>query len=141
MLLTALPPAPPTPSTVIRGLSSVTSGALKLIVMSCLRELAPKFHVFRLTPRGRPSCFVSSAFSSQHSHSPEQTRRQPMCKTAPFHLHLGGRIWIVHLRRSRRRRDQESQRRRIGRSRGGGGDPLERLRPSDAHLLARHPRG
>src|SRR5512145_744974 len=57
MLLTALPPAPPTPSTVIRGLSSVVSGVLKLIVMSCLRECAPEFHVFRPTPRERPSCF------------------------------------------------------------------------------------
>src|SRR5215207_1962547 len=36
MLLTALPPAPPTPKTVIRGLSSRTSGILRLIVMACL---------------------------------------------------------------------------------------------------------
>jgi len=36
MLLTALPPAPPTPRTVIRGFSSVISGALSLIVMTVL---------------------------------------------------------------------------------------------------------
>src|SRR4029077_20363757 len=34
MLLTALPPAPPTPNTVIRGLSSVRSGTLRLIVIA-----------------------------------------------------------------------------------------------------------
>jgi hypothetical protein len=33
MLLTALPPAPPTPNTVIRGLSSRMSGILRLMVM------------------------------------------------------------------------------------------------------------
>ena len=39
MLLTALPPAPPTPKTVIRGFSSVMSGIFRLIVM------APSPHV------------------------------------------------------------------------------------------------
>ena len=34
MLLTALPPAPPTPRTVMRGRSSVVSGALSLIVIA-----------------------------------------------------------------------------------------------------------
>src|SRR3984957_20509273 len=34
MLLTALPPAPPTPKTVIRGFSSRMSGALRLIVIA-----------------------------------------------------------------------------------------------------------
>ena len=33
MLLTAFPPAPPTPHTMMRGLSSLNSGALKLIVI------------------------------------------------------------------------------------------------------------
>jgi hypothetical protein len=34
MLLTALPPPPPTPKTVMRGLSSVISGFCRLIVIS-----------------------------------------------------------------------------------------------------------
>ena len=34
MLLTAFPPAPPTPHTMMRGFSSLNSGALKLIVIS-----------------------------------------------------------------------------------------------------------
>ena len=33
MLLTALPPAPPTPHTMMRGFSSRSSGALRLIVI------------------------------------------------------------------------------------------------------------
>src|ERR1700736_446560 len=37
MLLTALPPAPPTPNTVIRGLSSRISGTLRLMVMIASR--------------------------------------------------------------------------------------------------------
>src|SRR3954447_5064437 len=34
MLLTALPPAPPTPATMMRGLSSRSSGALRLIAIA-----------------------------------------------------------------------------------------------------------
>src|ERR1700684_3987458 len=34
MLLTALPPAPPTPNTVIRGFSSRMSGILRLMLMA-----------------------------------------------------------------------------------------------------------
>src|ERR1700692_946931 len=43
MLLTALPPAPPTPNTVIRGLSSRMSGIFRLMLMvaSCLRRPWP----------------------------------------------------------------------------------------------------
>src|SRR5580698_10270752 len=39
MLLTALPPAPPTPHTMIRGFSSRNSGAFKLIVILGLLTL------------------------------------------------------------------------------------------------------
>src|SRR5579862_4361206 len=39
MLLTALPPAPPTPQTMIRGFSSRSSGAFKLIVILGLLTL------------------------------------------------------------------------------------------------------
>ena len=36
MLLTALPPAPPTPKTIIRGFNSRMSGIFKLMLMACL---------------------------------------------------------------------------------------------------------
>src|SRR5215467_11898607 len=42
MLLTALPPAPPTPNTVIRGFSSRMSGIFKLMLMGCLSEAFAK---------------------------------------------------------------------------------------------------
>src|SRR5208337_448304 len=41
MLLTALPPAPPTPHTMMRGLSSLSSGAFKLIDMTTSSGWAP----------------------------------------------------------------------------------------------------
>ena len=43
MLLTALPPAPPTPNTVIRGFSSGMSGILRLMVMFASRSRARGF--------------------------------------------------------------------------------------------------
>ena len=47
MLLTALPPAPPTPNTVIFGFSSLISGIFRLMLMA--------FLVFRvLSPLARP---------------------------------------------------------------------------------------
>ena len=46
MLFTALPPAPPTPNTVIRGLSSVRSGTLRLIVMAAFRFSIRPFVLF-----------------------------------------------------------------------------------------------
>jgi hypothetical protein len=42
MLLTALPPAPPHPKTVILGLSSRISGVVRLIVMVCLSITRPE---------------------------------------------------------------------------------------------------
>jgi hypothetical protein len=36
MLLTALPPAPPTPKAIIRGFNSRMSGIFKLMLMACL---------------------------------------------------------------------------------------------------------
>src|SRR2546423_10129292 len=41
MLLTALPPAPPTPSTVMRGRNSFDSGAFRLIAISFSSERGP----------------------------------------------------------------------------------------------------
>src|SRR6266446_3473308 len=66
MLLTALPPAPPTPSTVIRGLSSFDSGALRLIVMYYLHELTSRLPIH--TPGDIRIVFVSSTNRSAIPH-------------------------------------------------------------------------
>src|SRR4029078_3084711 len=56
MLLTALPPAPPTPKTVMRGLSSVRSGTLRLMVMALFRSFNRLYSArFRRFPAMRPS--------------------------------------------------------------------------------------
>src|SRR4029077_11657713 len=75
MLLTALPPAPPTPNTVIRGLSSVRSGTLRLIVMvafflesfcvcsSALLEVVPNplTHACEITGAGAEETLLGAA--------------------------------------------------------------------------------
>ncbi len=63
MLFTALVPAPPTPTTVIRGLSSCVTGMLRLIVITFLTPpplwLLPKSPFLRaLTVFGSRSKFV-----------------------------------------------------------------------------------
>src|SRR6185436_3793734 len=56
MLLTALPPAPPTPNTVMRGLSSVKSGTLRLIDMVAFRSvICPLPRPVGSAPRDAPS--------------------------------------------------------------------------------------
>src|SRR5271166_4023711 len=42
MLFTALPPAPPTPQTMMRGFNSLSSGAFRLIDISCLIVLGAR---------------------------------------------------------------------------------------------------
>src|SRR6516162_7298288 len=75
MLLTALPPAPPTPNTVIRGLSSVRSGTLSLIVIaafflelsvwcfSALLEVVPNplTHACEITGAGAEQTLLGAA--------------------------------------------------------------------------------
>src|SRR5271156_1052294 len=73
MLLTALPPAPPTPHTMMRGFSSLSSGALMLIVMcaSLFRRPPAPFpcsHALGPPPRrGRPG-FVSKTLLQPAPH-------------------------------------------------------------------------
>src|SRR5947209_17948636 len=62
MLLTALPPAPPVPKTVIRGLSSRTSGIFRLMLMFASRE---RHHRRRVGPvRRRPLANVDRVIRS-----------------------------------------------------------------------------
>src|SRR5277367_6033958 len=64
MLLTALPPAPPTPQTMIRGFNSRSSGAFKLMVMLGLLTLdARRRRLIR--DYSRPDLFPGSAVAPQ----------------------------------------------------------------------------
>src|SRR4029077_1744026 len=88
MLLTALPPAPPTPSTVIRGRSSVSSGALRLIAMLVSLALfyrACDHHYF-------PTLFFSNhpiRLCVQRFDSSEQAASEPADQTfAPLNASL-----------------------------------------------------
>src|SRR6516162_6515589 len=53
MLLTALPPAPPTPNTVMRGFSSRMSGIFKLMLMAASRVRSRPRRV--APPQSRPN--------------------------------------------------------------------------------------
>ena len=62
MLLTALPPAPPTPNTVMRGLSSVRSGTLRLMVMAVFRSFIA---LCSARSGASPRCAIRALFSDQ----------------------------------------------------------------------------
>src|ERR1051326_7797966 len=115
MLLTALPPAPPTPRTVMRGLSSCTSGALKLMVMS-------------MPPR----------IDSRLANSPKKSLVEPTHQTAPLPLRLRRGVRIVGFRRTRRAGNKKPQGCCVSRPCGCRGQTGKCLRPSDADLLVQN---
>src|SRR5580700_230101 len=55
MLLIALPPAPPTPHTTMRGLSSFSCGAFKLIGIPCLSRYARRRRLHPPRLKGWPA--------------------------------------------------------------------------------------
>src|SRR5271165_6821924 len=72
MLLTALPPAPPTPQTMMRGFNSLSSGAFRVIDISCLITLGARRRRFDF-----PSTFVWNAPADEDPGSPLEARLQP----------------------------------------------------------------
>jgi hypothetical protein len=62
MLLTALPPAPPTPNTVMRGLSSRISGIFRLMVMIASSLMGGRLR--RPPPAGPPPAGVMPVATS-----------------------------------------------------------------------------
>ena len=69
MLLTALPPAPPTPQTMMRGFNSLSSGAFRLIDISCLIPLGARRRRFD--------------FRQRLSGTPLPTRIQDLLRSSP----------------------------------------------------------
>src|SRR5215471_1572000 len=83
MLLTALPPAPPVPKTVIRGLSSRTSGIFRLMLMFASRK---RRHRRRVGPvRRRPIADVDRVIRSSREAIVRPVRySRPLLPSAAF---------------------------------------------------------
>src|SRR5579862_1679656 len=131
MLLTALPPAPPTPNTVMRGFISRMSGIVRLIVMrlpllmherlrqSACRQVGPVRH--RPPGKLRGSETLAQP-SSDPCHVTACTRHQ---------LPRSPRFEMFKMRRLRI--DQQARGDREGRSLGRFGQTGEPERAADAH--------
>src|SRR5215467_10803925 len=139
MLLTALPPAPPTPNTVIRGFSSRMSGTFKLMLMAASRvrgrphRVSP--HQSRPDPPpcpaplagegGEGACRCSEAFAKPSSHPGEITARLRLDvpRVASFEMFQVRKLRI----------DQKPCRHGESRSPGGLRQPRNAQRTADAH--------
>src|SRR5262245_41816093 len=128
MLLTAFPPAPPTPNTVIRGFSSRTSGVLILIVMvaSFLVRCDPPGLGRSATGR----CQVEFQ-SSEALPQPAPDARDVAASPGSCILH---QVWLEMFQVRRLRIDQQASRRREGGAFGLLGKSREAERPTDADL-------
>src|SRR6266498_4952793 len=129
MLLTALPPAPPTPNTVIRGLSSRMSGIFRLIVMAASperrRERRRVRPVRRRPARSYDGQSPLEALAKPSSHPREITvgPRHELSRAPRFEL-----FEMRHLRI-----DQEPGRDRERRALGGFGKSRDAERTADPH--------
>src|SRR5579862_257124 len=143
MLLTAFPPAPPTPNTVIRGFSSRISGMFRLIVMvasSSLRSLRRRFQ--RPARAGPRPAAVMNWFrvspSSKTLAKPSSDSSEVAARTS-----LGrppaARFEMFEMRRLRI--NQQSRRDSEGRALGGVRQSGNAERPSDAYRPAENASG
>src|SRR6266568_968095 len=129
MLLTALPPAPPTPNTVIRGLSSLMSGIFRLIVMAASpergRERRRVRPVRRRPARSHDGQSLLEAFAKPSSHPREIAfgPRHERSRAPRFDL-----FEMRHLRI-----DQKPGRDRERRAFGGFGQAGDAERTADPH--------
>src|SRR5579864_6988981 len=140
MLLTALPPAPPTPKTVMRGLSSRMSGIFRLMVMvasSLIRGRGqrpasagppPAVAIFRLR-----IAKSSEALTKPLSDAGEIAAR------AVHQIPPAARLEVLEVRRLRI--NQQTRRRGECRAFGRIGQPGDAERPSAAHRPAENAGG
>ena len=135
MLLTALPPAPPTPKTVIRGLSSVMSGILQIdrhgISSSCLSWPSSPAAAARCRRRC-PAALRRQKLSLNHCPRGRSSRPCRSC------ARRGSSAPARAVRCSRDLRiDQQADRRREGRALGRFRQAGDAERPADAHVARR----
>src|SRR5215472_9510027 len=129
MLLTALPPAPPTPNTVIHGLSSLMSGIFRLIVMAASpgrrRERRRVRPVRRRPGRSYDGQGPLEALAKPSSHPREiaSGSRHELARAPRFHL----------LEMRQLRIDQKARGDRECRPLGGLGKPANTEWTADPH--------
>src|SRR5680860_1378076 len=133
MLLTALPPAPPTPNTVMRGLSSVRSGTLRLIVMaasnSCELSLA--------WLKAHPACAPSSSCPLKILHDPLANFGEVACPRTQEPLLGAGTEFFVAARPMQEKTDRGGEIRRGGRWR----QTIHGARAAKPRRASKHVRG
>src|SRR4051812_42451612 len=143
MLLTALPPAPPHPNTVIRGFSSRMSGIFRLMVMvasslrgACSFDLRMARKATAATPPGRTgpppawSSFLESSEALPQPSSDPCEISACSCRRMPRSPRF--EVFEMH----RLRIDEQTRRHRKGRSFGFLRQPRNAERPADAHRPA-----
>src|SRR5262249_30170555 len=129
MLLTALPPAPPTPNTVIRGLSSLMSGIFKLIVMAASPER--RRERWRVRPvRRRPGRSYDGQSPLEALAKPSSHLRE-IAFGSRHELSRAPRLQLFEMRQLRI--DQQSRRDREGRPLRGLGQTGNAERTADPH--------
>src|ERR1700749_1882260 len=134
MLLTALPPAPPTPQTMMRGFNSLSSGAFRLIdMLASLVGRPPAPIGMRVFPSPTPSPSASA------SYAPSKTVLEP----PPHPLRVADVTLLVGAVRASGRKifeprhlriDHEPDRRGESRALAGFRQPFDPERPPDAGL-------
>src|ERR1043166_7048661 len=131
MLLTALPPAPPTPKTVMRGLSSRMSGIFRLMVMAASSKARARtpLRPVRRPPIGDPHDHGSSKALPKPSSDPCEVTVRPR-----HQVPRATRFVVFEV--SELRIDQQSGGGREGRPLGDVGEPSDAQRAAEWDLGA-----
>src|SRR3954471_23478203 len=137
MLLTALPPAPPTPKTVIRGFSSLMSGGVRLSAMVASLTTRALVHPGR-RPRGLVKIVWLLDRSSEALAKPSSDLPEITVSPCP-ELPRMPRFDVFQM--SVLRIDQQTGWHREGRALGLAGQTAEAERAADAHGTAENPGG
>src|SRR5271169_6098545 len=144
MLLTALPPAPPTPNTVMRGFSSRMSGIFRLMVMVASSFMCGRRR--RPPPAGPPRAVAMSAVTSWLCVcGPSETLTKPLSDAGEIASRAIRRVppvaGIEVFEMRRLRINEQAGRRREGGALCRVRQPRDSQRPPDAHLPAEYAGG
>src|SRR5580700_2875611 len=138
MLLTALPPAPPTPKTVIRGFSSRMSGALRLIVIALASSSGSPIRTpvpVTVHAPDTPACHSAGGLELflEALLDPSPDTGEVAVAGRSQHAALTARLEMLHI--GDLRIDQKADGGGESRPFRGLRQPLDPERPADPHLL------